>query len=117
MLLPPGVRDLPRGLEGELRRDHFRCAAARCALRYRLTGATQLTLSQGWSCCKPRVLEFDEFLSASLEAATDADVAEMPGCTRNRHLFVGGVKPESAEVCQATTDLADAAGRVDRLPR
>lgn len=32
--------------------------------------------SKGWSCCKRRVLEFDEFL-------------KIPGCKEGKHLFVG----------------------------
>lgn len=41
--------------------------------------------SKGWTCCKRRVLEFDEFL-------------RIPGCkTKNKHLFVGAKKDESQE--------------------
>ncbi|OGE56383.1 hypothetical protein PENARI_c003G03960 [Penicillium arizonense] len=41
--------------------------------------------SKGWSCCKRRVLEFDEFL-------------RIPGCTeKTRHMFVGKVKGSSEE--------------------
>ena len=41
--------------------------------------------SKGWSCCKRRVLEFDEFL-------------KIPGCTeKTRHLFVGKAKPAGEE--------------------
>ncbi|OQE30826.1 hypothetical protein PENFLA_c002G06198 [Penicillium flavigenum] len=41
--------------------------------------------SKGWSCCKRRVLEFDEFL-------------KIPGCTeKKRHLFVGKAKPPGEE--------------------
>ncbi|KAG9653174.1 chord-domain-containing protein, partial [Aureobasidium melanogenum] len=41
--------------------------------------------SKGWSCCKRRVLEFDEFL-------------RIPGCkTKSRHLFVGAKKDEGEE--------------------
>lgn len=41
--------------------------------------------SKGWSCCKRRVLEFDEFL-------------KIPGCTvKTRHLFVGKTKPSGEE--------------------
>ncbi|KAJ5794066.1 hypothetical protein N7457_000665 [Penicillium paradoxum] len=41
--------------------------------------------SKGWSCCKRRVLEFDEFL-------------KIPGCTeKTRHLFVGKAKPPGEE--------------------
>lgn len=37
--------------------------------------------SKGWSCCKRRVLEFDEFL-------------KIPGCSeKTRHMFVGKAKP------------------------
>lgn len=35
--------------------------------------------SKGWSCCKRRVLEFDEFL-------------KIPGCKEGNHLFVGSNK-------------------------
>lgn len=36
--------------------------------------------SKGWSCCKRRVLEFDEFL-------------KIEGCnTKDRHMFVGSGK-------------------------
>ncbi|PKY08714.1 CORD and CS domain protein [Aspergillus campestris IBT 28561] len=41
--------------------------------------------SKGWSCCKKRVLEFDEFL-------------KLPGCTEKvKHLFVGKGKPAGEE--------------------
>ena len=41
--------------------------------------------SKGWSCCKKRVLEFDEFL-------------RLPGCSeKKKHLFVGKKKPEGEE--------------------
>ncbi|KAJ5995339.1 hypothetical protein N7481_002316 [Penicillium waksmanii] len=41
--------------------------------------------SKGWSCCKRRVLEFDEFL-------------KIPGCTeKTRHMFVGKAKPPGEE--------------------
>lgn len=41
--------------------------------------------SKGWSCCKRRVLEFDEFM-------------KIPGCTeKKRHLFVGKGKPAGEE--------------------
>lgn len=41
--------------------------------------------SKGWSCCKKRVLEFDEFL-------------KIQGCKeRRRHLFVGKGKPPGEE--------------------
>lgn len=41
--------------------------------------------SKGWTCCKRRVLEFDEFL-------------RMPGCkTKKKHLFVGAKKDETKE--------------------
>ncbi|KAJ6180596.1 hypothetical protein N7519_011057 [Penicillium mononematosum] len=41
--------------------------------------------SKGWSCCKRRVLEFDEFL-------------KIPGCTeKKRHMFVGKAKPPGEE--------------------
>ncbi|KAJ5429687.1 hypothetical protein N7491_006703 [Penicillium cf. griseofulvum] len=41
--------------------------------------------SKGWSCCKRRVLEFDEFL-------------KIPGCTeKTKHLFVGQAKPPGEE--------------------
>ncbi|KAJ5677826.1 uncharacterized protein N7477_003459 [Penicillium maclennaniae] len=41
--------------------------------------------SKGWSCCKRRVLEFDQFL-------------KIPGCTeKTRHLFVGKAKPPGEE--------------------
>lgn len=41
--------------------------------------------SKGWSCCKKRVLEFDEFL-------------KIPGCSeKKRHLFVGKGKPAGEE--------------------
>ncbi|DAA72749.1 TPA_exp: Uncharacterized protein A8136_5475 [Trichophyton benhamiae CBS 112371] len=49
--------------------------------------------SKGWSCCKRRVLEFDEFL-------------KMPGCkTKNRHLFIGkGKKSAEEKVNDVRTD-------------
>ena len=41
--------------------------------------------SKGWTCCKRRVLEFDEFM-------------KIPGCTtKSRHLFVGAKKSEDEE--------------------
>ncbi|KAJ6006158.1 hypothetical protein N7451_004102 [Penicillium sp. IBT 35674x] len=41
--------------------------------------------SKGWTCCKRRVLEFDQFL-------------KIPGCTeKTRHMFVGKPKPEGEE--------------------
>lgn len=41
--------------------------------------------SKGWSCCKRRVLEFDEFL-------------RILGCTEKKgHLFIGKGKPEGEE--------------------
>jgi hypothetical protein len=41
--------------------------------------------SKGWSCCKRRVLEFDEFL-------------KIPGCAeKTRHSFVGKGKPPGEE--------------------
>jgi hypothetical protein len=41
--------------------------------------------SKGWSCCKRRVLEFDQFL-------------KIPGCTeKTRHMFVGKAKPPGEE--------------------
>lgn len=41
--------------------------------------------SKGWSCCKRRVLEFDEFL-------------RIPGCKiKSRHLFVGAKKDDGEE--------------------
>jgi hypothetical protein len=41
--------------------------------------------SKGWTCCKRRVLDFDEFLV-------------IPGCkTKHRHLFVGKKKDETKE--------------------
>ena len=42
--------------------------------------------SKGWTCCKRRVLEFDEFL-------------RIEGCERkDRHLFVGSGKPKQKRV-------------------
>ena len=41
--------------------------------------------SKGWTCCKKRVLEFDDFL-------------KMPGCkTKDRHCFVGKKKDAAVE--------------------
>jgi hypothetical protein len=41
--------------------------------------------SKGWSCCKRRVLEFDEFM-------------KIEGCTtKSRHLFVGKKKANEEE--------------------
>lgn len=41
--------------------------------------------SKGWSCCKRRVLEFDQFL-------------KIPGCKeKTRHLFIGKAKPPGEE--------------------
>ncbi|KAJ1840858.1 hypothetical protein LPJ73_006304 [Coemansia sp. RSA 2703] len=45
--------------------------------------------NKGWTCCKPRATEFDEFL-------------QIKGCTSGRHLFVG-TKPDKkvqAEKCR-----------------
>ncbi|KAI9313777.1 chord-domain-containing protein [Dichotomocladium elegans] len=41
--------------------------------------------SKGWSCCKRRVLEFDEFL-------------KIPGCKEGKHLFVGSQNKEEQMV-------------------
>ncbi|KAF2859833.1 chord-domain-containing protein [Piedraia hortae CBS 480.64] len=47
--------------------------------------------SKGWTCCKRRVLEFDEFL-------------KIAGCkTKNAHLFVG--KQQSADVEESLRDV------------
>ena len=47
--------------------------------------------SKGWTCCKRRVLEFDEFM-------------RIEGCKRkSKHLFVGSVKTSGAE--EALTDV------------
>ncbi|KAL1983880.1 hypothetical protein VTN96DRAFT_9804 [Rasamsonia emersonii] len=44
--------------------------------------------SKGWSCCKRRVLEFEEFM-------------KIPGCKeKTRHLFVGKKKPEGEEILE-----------------
>jgi hypothetical protein len=40
--------------------------------------------SKGYSCCKRRVLEFDQFL-------------KIVGCTRNRHLYLGAPKSQEEE--------------------
>lgn len=41
--------------------------------------------SKGWTCCKKRVLEFDEFM-------------KIPGCkTKNQHLFIGRKKDDAKE--------------------
>jgi len=41
--------------------------------------------SKGWSCCKRRVLEFDQFMN-------------IEGCkTKDRHLFVGSGKKSGEE--------------------
>ncbi|KAM5471734.1 hypothetical protein MauCBS54593_003138 [Microsporum audouinii] len=50
--------------------------------------------SKGWTCCKRRVLEFDEFLN-------------LPGCkTKDRHLFIGkGVKSAEEKVKDVRTDF------------
>ncbi|KAK4058918.1 hypothetical protein OIO90_000364 [Microbotryomycetes sp. JL221] len=40
--------------------------------------------SKGWSCCKRRVLDFDDFL-------------KIQGCRKNRHLFVGPKKDDTEE--------------------
>jgi hypothetical protein len=41
--------------------------------------------SKGWSCCKRRVLEFDQFMN-------------IEGCkTKDRHLFVGSGKKKEGE--------------------
>lgn len=42
------------------------------------------TGSKGYSCCKRRVLEFDQFLRIS-------------GCSESKHLFIGAPKPEVGE--------------------
>lgn len=47
--------------------------------------------SKGWTCCKRRVLEFDEFM-------------RIPGCkTKSRHLFVG--KPKAADAEEEVTEV------------
>ncbi|KAI2271787.1 hypothetical protein LOZ07_003550 [Ophidiomyces ophidiicola] len=49
--------------------------------------------SKGWSCCKRRVLEFDEFM-------------KIPGCkTKTRHLFVGPGKAAEEKVDTVRTDF------------
>jgi hypothetical protein len=49
--------------------------------------------SKGYSCCKRRVLEFDEFL-------------KIAGCSKNRHLFVGPPKSdEEEELVQCRNDF------------
>ena len=41
--------------------------------------------SKGWSCCKRRVMEFDQFM-------------KIEGCkTKDRHLFVGSGKKKEGE--------------------
>ncbi|KAI9275463.1 chord-domain-containing protein [Phascolomyces articulosus] len=48
--------------------------------------------SKGWSCCKRRVLEFDEFL-------------KIQGCKEGNHLFVGSTKEgEKEELVDCRTD-------------
>ncbi|GAM41502.1 hypothetical protein TCE0_042f14669 [Talaromyces pinophilus] len=58
--------------------------------------------SKGWSCCKRRVLEFDEFM-------------KIPGCTqKKRHLFVGKGKPAGEEkVEDVRTDFYQTATTVN----
>ncbi|KAK9356200.1 HSP20-like chaperone [Lipomyces doorenjongii] len=51
--------------------------------------------SKGWSCCKRRVLEFDEFL-------------KIPGCMAGKHLYVGTKdesKTQKEEVVECRTDF------------
>lgn len=49
-------------------------------------------LPQGYSCCKPRFLDFDSFLNH-------------PGCSKSRHLFVGAPKEVTeAEIIKPRTD-------------
>lgn len=40
--------------------------------------------SQGYACCKPRFLDFESFLAH-------------PGCSKNKHLFVGPPQDAAAE--------------------
>jgi len=40
--------------------------------------------SKGYSCCKRRVLEFDQFM-------------KIPGCATGRHLFIGAPKSGGGE--------------------
>jgi hypothetical protein len=54
--------------------------------------------SKGWSCCKRRVLEFDEFL-------------KIPGCTeKKRHMFVGKAKPPGEEKVDTVRCVYDKTG-------
>jgi len=58
--------------------------------------------SKGWSCCKRRVLEFDEFM-------------KIPGCNeKKRHLFVGKGKPAGEEkVNEVRTDFYQTSSTVN----
>lgn len=56
--------------------------------------------SKGWTCCKRRVLEFDDFL-------------RMPGCkTKKKHLFVGS-KKEGVEMLDTVRQVM-AVSRCDK---
>ncbi|KAJ6119871.1 hypothetical protein N7523_004151 [Penicillium sp. IBT 18751x] len=58
--------------------------------------------SKGWSCCKRRVLEFDQFL-------------KIPGCTeKTRHMFVGKAKsPGEEKVDSVRNDFYQTASSVN----
>jgi len=55
--------------------------------------------SKGWTCCKRRVLEFDEFM-------------KLEGCTtKDRHVFIGKGKKKDEEEKLDTVRLVNPLGR------
>ncbi|OLL24388.1 Integrin beta-1-binding protein 2 [Neolecta irregularis DAH-3] len=55
--------------------------------------------SKGYSCCKRKVLEFDEFL-------------KIRGCTVDRHLFIGTLDGPSDNLTECRTDFYQTPGQV-----
>lgn len=47
--------------------------------------------SKGYLCCKPRVLEFDQFL-------------KIAGCKTGKHLFVGSKRADEEELVDCRVD-------------
>jgi len=55
--------------------------------------------SKGYSCCKRKVLEFDEFL-------------KIRGCTINQHLFIGSIDQSNENLTECRTDFYQTASQV-----
>ncbi|KAJ2726693.1 hypothetical protein GGI07_000416 [Coemansia sp. Benny D115] len=54
---------------------------------------------KGWTCCKPRATEFEEFLA-------------IPGCTRGRHLFVGSAPAAELKTKKCRRDYYQSSDKV-----